>query len=1073
MACPCSPRAAKSGACKAVARYGFTGSQGRAIRSSPLKRASATIPHAKMPALERQGRAFVQNSPSSPTTTPQMARRYAFLWAFLLLLACPLQAQELYHKIYNIQSELPTDMVYDVVEDPKGFLYIGTNRGIFRFNGKQFTRLTVLHSKEQTFTDLVVDPDGALWARNFSNQIFKTTANDTLYSITEHLGLFTDSLPTLRLRGKGEFIYIANKLDVLQVHCRTYASEHRISVGSEEIFAGLEIGDFLVDAWGAVYAQTQYGVLYQHSKKKEIEWAFAPSSSQKILLCYGLDSFGEEALFCTNSYADTTSVYRLQQGASFLYASAHNPQTKTFQTLNGTDTTVVWFCTATGLYRWDIRSEKIEALLPPNFYTAKILRDHEGGYWVATLGNGLVHIPNLNAHKIAEPQTQFSTFAPLPEGEIAVGTNASEVLRIDSLGTVKFRYTMPSNRTLDFLTYDKQKQRLYHSLGYHDWQQSSISQRAPLGKGITRLDSLHLLVCAEKGLQLAHEDINKPSAYPSDGLTFCDSYAGDQEQKNYALLLQKGSARAVRSTRSTGRIFAAFTNNLVCFDIRKKYHSVKVLSPAQRSIHCSAMTSQGDTIWIASFQDGVMGIDSRNLNVFAQYTSNEGLSSNECSYLHIHKKELWVITANGINKISLESGEIEHIGHQYALGNAVPKEILVDDRFIWLNFGSEILRLSRNGYQKPIPRAVVLRKFEHDGVSYPIKRRLIFPPINKQFFLEIELPTYRYTTSTFCQYKLLPIDSAWQDLPIGEYKIPIPLLAHGNYTLELRAKNHCCVGTTQRIFFEIRPPIWRTTGFLLAILALLLFALYFAIWAFVKRQWGYRQLHEQATNHELAALRARMNPHFMYNALNTIQALVLTNQQDLATSVIGNFSQLTRSILYMSGQENTNLRAELEMLVNYTKIEKVRMGETLNISIEQYIPKYLSTDQIILPSILIQPMVENALKHGLMHRKGSKFLTLKFIVTPPIGGSKKKLHYLSVLVVDNGIGRKASRTLNARTAAMKTQQSFATMAMYQRLTLLNRLRKTPISYRVRDHYNDKREALGTSIRVDIPFYPRI
>jgi hypothetical protein len=108
-----------------------------------------------------------------------------------------------------------------------------------------------------------------------------------------------------------------------------------------------------------------------------------------------------------------------------------------------------------------------------------------------------------------------------------------------------------------------------------------------------------------------------------------------------------------------------------------------------------------------------------------------------------------------------------------------------------------------------------------------------------------------------------------------------------------------------------------------------------------------------------------------------------------------------------------------------------------------------------------------------MHRKGEKHLYLKFIVTPPIEPDKSKLHYISIHVIDNGIGRKASRRLNARYTLAPNQQSFATVAMYQRLLLINKLRRTPIVYHVRDHYNDQRQAVGTSVRLDIPFLPRL
>ena len=996
-----------------------------------------------------------------------MLRLIAFLWAFCQISA--LRGQEIYHRIFDAQHYLSTDVVYDLEEDKRGFLYVATNRGVFRYNGREFKRLVVVGGREQAFTDLVIDGYGDLWVRNFSNEVFKMTGRDTLFDITERLGIFTEDAPILRLIGGGEYVYMAGGLDVVQVHCRTYASERRLSIASEDMLEGLRFEDFLVDFWGGIYAKTAVGLVYQHPKTNMAQWVL---EGRNLILGQGLDGMGDDALYCVQRVGGgELRLHLLRRGVHQQVANLGQSLAADAR-LGGTDMGEMWLSSSAGLHRWRINEKRWEEVLPSHFHAQKVLLDHEGGYWVATLGNGLVHIPNMSTRSVRLPQTQFSVFDYLPNGDIVAGTHGGDMVQIDSVGNFKFKYKLPAYQSLRFVDYDEGSGRLYHSWGYHRLGEESAAAYASLGRGILPLDSSNILVMGKEALYVAHRDVVKPSTYEIAGNERWAVEVRDTILEDYALLVQRGEARAVAIARGAGRVFAAFPDNLMSFDISKRWRSLTVLSAAQRAIHCSSLAMQGDTIWVATWQDGIMGINGKDLQIVAQYKTAQGLASDECSYLYRYEDELWVVTSAGINKVSTQTGVIEHIGHQYAMGAIAAKGLLVDERFVWLNLGSELVRIDRSSAVRAVPRAAVLQYFVHDGKVIAADGTPSFEPIKQQLELHFELPTTRYAASTFSEYRILPVDSLWDTLPVGVNFIKLPLLEQGPYTLQLRTRNHCCAGPIQTIRFDVQPVFWKTTVFAMGALLGLVFVLYALIGFILGRQRFYRTIHKHAINNQLTALRARMNPHFMYNALNTIQALVLTNQKQMAAASIGNFSQLMRSFLHLSEQEFTNLRDELELLANYTKIEKIRIGDELKVHTEIHLPEYLTPEQVMLPSVLLQPIVENSFKHGLMHRKGEKPLYLKFIVPPPIEPEPNKLHYISIHIIDNGIGRKASRRLNARHTLAPSQQSFATVAMYQRLLLINKLRRTPIVYHVRDHYNEHRQAIGTSVRLDIPFVPR-
>lgn len=197
-----------------------------------------------------------------------------------------------------------------------------------------------------------------------------------------------------------------------------------------------------------------------------------------------------------------------------------------------------------------------------------------------------------------------------------------------------------------------------------------------------------------------------------------------------------------------------------------------------------------------------------------------------------------------------------------------------------------------------------------------------------------------------------------------------------------------------------------------------------------------------------------MNPHFFYNALNTIQSFIFENDKRNASTYLSKFSRLTRTILEMSEKETVSLYEEIEALKLYLDIEKARFNTDFEYQIE--IDSSIDLEFIKIPSMLIQPYVENAIKHGLLHKSNQKTLSLKF---------KKNQIHLEIQIEDNGIGRIKSMALNK--IKNSNHQSFATEANLKRLTALNTENSTLVV-----EYIDKVDlngiASGTIVFIRIP-----
>lgn len=214
-------------------------------------------------------------------------------------------------------------------------------------------------------------------------------------------------------------------------------------------------------------------------------------------------------------------------------------------------------------------------------------------------------------------------------------------------------------------------------------------------------------------------------------------------------------------------------------------------------------------------------------------------------------------------------------------------------------------------------------------------------------------------------------------------------------------------------------------------------------------------LEKNANQSKLKAIKSQMNPHFFYNALNTIQSYILANEKKQALTYLSKFSSLTRTILEMSEKEWITISEEIKALRLYLDIEKARFDSDF----EYYItPENLSEiDNLKIPSLLLQPIVENAIKHGLLHKSGTKKLTINF---------QTQENNLIIAVEDNGIGREKSKTLNA--LRNKKHKSFATDALQNRIELLNRTNHHNITIQYTDKTNAMGNPTGTVVRFTIP-----
>ncbi len=216
-------------------------------------------------------------------------------------------------------------------------------------------------------------------------------------------------------------------------------------------------------------------------------------------------------------------------------------------------------------------------------------------------------------------------------------------------------------------------------------------------------------------------------------------------------------------------------------------------------------------------------------------------------------------------------------------------------------------------------------------------------------------------------------------------------------------------------------------------------------------------MNEQLSKAKLEALRSQMNPHFIFNSLNAIQECILTNNVDAAYKYLSKFSKLQRMVLNNSQKELIPLSDEIEMLQLYLSLESLRFSKSFVYHIN--ITGITDTNEIMIPSLITQPLVENAIWHGLRNKEGDKKLEIIY---------EEKDAQIFITIDDNGIGRDAAAIIRQQKLGSKEFASKGTAILQQRLYVLGQQLKVAIHLETTDKKDEDGNSNGTKVVISFP-----
>ncbi|MCF0070165.1 histidine kinase [Dyadobacter sp. CY261] len=318
-------------------------------------------------------------------------------------------------------------------------------------------------------------------------------------------------------------------------------------------------------------------------------------------------------------------------------------------------------------------------------------------------------------------------------------------------------------------------------------------------------------------------------------------------------------------------------------------------------------------------------------------------------------------------------------------------------------------------------------------------------------------PYFRNPEKLMYRYRLTGLDDNWVDNARNS-RVRFTSLPPGQYTFSVAASLDGLQWseTATPLSFVILVPWWKTWWFISAVV---LVATALGYWLFRQRVGAIRRqtaLREHMAELEMRALRAQMNPHFIFNCLNSINRYIVKSDNATASLYLTRFAKLIRLILDNSNSKNVLLSNELEALKLYIEMERIRFDNKFDYRI--MVDEEVNTDSIEVPSLIIQPYVENAIWHGLLHKEASGSLWVKIRMLDD--------NRLECVVEDNGVGRGKAAEFRSKSATGK--KSLGMKLTEDRIAVLNQYARTSASVEILDLEDENRRASGTRVVVTFP-----
>lgn len=972
---------------------------------------------------------------------------------FPLLCICSIlgaqQNPQPYFRNYGTEDGLPSSEVYCVMQDSKGYMWFGTDNGAARFDGYTFNTYGAAEGlMSNVVFDIYEDQKGRIWFGTMTGEIYILEGDDiTPYPYNDVIKSFEDKAEVFGLLQltKDGIVYLnlggfgLLKIDQYGNFETIRGKSPRVSLiihldgFTETIIIRSDWGNY--PEWYAAFEKENVTVIDvieddRRFQKKSPKYLPNGATTEAQKLPSG------EYLIQTGSY-----IHCLKDTQLVWSVPLESPINEIIPDENG----ALWLCLdgGNGLRRYssleDIRKNRYDQFLD-GYSISKVFKDDKNGYWVTTLQQGIFYMPNLELVTYNMNQGLSDNYVTSigfkNEHDIFIGCYNGDVFEMTG-GIIKKIGSTPKSSHLPSLLFDQETQTLltggiyfmennkkyFHIL--YPWQNKMFPM-------VHCWDNLHFnskrqLIGGNGSAGFFILDIKR------DLVLFSTMY-------NHL----RGRVYALFSDHSD-RLWVGRANGLFEFKDSAYVH-VGITLPAFNNRVEDITELPDSTLVFGTKGFGVICWKGDDIKSISQA---DGLTSNMIEDVYVDENGiLWVGTLNGLNKITFDSSGGPKI-RQFTMKNGLPtNEITQINSYkgqVWLCTSAGLVKfaehpldtnVSQPTIQQVAMNSLAIKWFQNQTFEYN-QNNLEFRFIALNYRQGNQIP-YRYR---------LKQEGNWQYTE--NRSVNFSSLSPEDYVFEVQAQNEDDFWSDSTYYeFSVLPAWWMTLWFRFLVLLVLSGI---AAFLFINRLRQIKkegEIQQQLTDLERSALQAQMNPHFIFNSLNSIQNFILQNDKKKAVEFLSRFAKLVRHNLDVSRSGKVPLEQEVTMLENYLSLERERFNHSFDYDI--FVDPTLKDDYVEFPPMLVQPFVENAILHGMAGRQAGGIVEIDF---------SPEDNNLLVKVTDNGSGyphkQKEKTGFQHKSAGMSITQ--------KRLEMLGARKENAIQ--VRELQNEKGDIKGTEVRI--------
>ena len=961
---------------------------------------------------------------------------HSFLSCFLLLASCYSFSQTTQTIFYTTKDGLPSNSVYRTILDNHGFLWIATENGLAKFDGKNFKSYTTAQGlPDNEITDLFIDSNQTIWVTPFRR-------TPSYYNPVKDRFENEETDPELQKIELGN----ANRGSILTYGGIAFSNNQR---------------NFFIYKNGKVSAYK--GVLNYNQGTPERIIEFRPGgyllvcsdsirvfSNNKLTKAFAL---GNNAILNSEYFNHTLFIsagnsvekYRVAESGDILLQ-----QKKVFPFIirifckAGKNLAVTSYNGTT--YPVDTGSLDLKEPLLYNIAVRNVLEDKSGSSWISTIDKGLIKIQQkrissytINDKALNDQVAQNFNSLLVINRKIFAGNNYGEVLVYDGVYDIK-KISLSNEKNMD----------------------GTVRKIVELKDKIYVSCQTGSFIVDKKTYRVLRKFEGQDNSSTKTALLLNDSVlllGGHAEVKKYNFekdqIIQKATKRVTAlGVGGDGKIYVGSNEGLYRWDKDSLYYFGRRYKAFTYRVNAICATGDG-LVWVGLGSDSLMLLKSDTL--IKSFALGNTIPGNVCKSLFSNKSgELWLGTNKGLNKIEYQvtNNQLKYVNTFFGLSDGLIGEQVND-----ISIHNDTVYVATSGGISYLPAALHLPVADITTfitrVSVDGKESLVLD--------NYSLPYDKNNIS---------IDFSGVDLtgyyPLFEYSInnaePVRLdknsidirLPSGNYNIVIRAikRDGRLSSQAAHISINIATPFWKNGVFWLVVV-LALFVASILILQKRSKQKQQKAVEKVMTEKklgelEMQALKAQINPHFVFNCLNSIKGFIYERDYRQADKYLDRFSELLRSTLDNSSSSIISLQDEINYLDNYLQLEKLRFEDRFEYFIN--VDKNTDTKEALVPAMLLQPYVENAIRHGIGHLEDRKgIIQIKV---------RKENRQLVCEIEDNGVGREKAVALRNE---LHTEYQSRGMQLSKRRAELYGIEQDII-----DKKDEQGNATGTIIILRIP-----